>query len=43
MGQYVEAKIDEFILPDFNMGPDYEKRIETYDRFMEDVASKFRD
>jgi hypothetical protein len=42
MGQYVEAKIDEFILPDFNMGPDYEKRIETYDRFMEDVAKDFR-
>jgi F420-dependent oxidoreductase-like protein len=43
IGQYQEAKIDEFILPDFNMGPDYEKRVETYDRFMEDVASKFRD
>jgi F420-dependent oxidoreductase-like protein len=43
MGQYQEAKIDEFILPDFNMGPDYEKRIETYDRFIEDVASGFRD
>ncbi len=43
MGQYQEAKIDEFILPDFNMGPDYQKRIETFDRFMEEVAPGFRD
>ena len=43
MGQYKEAKIDEFILPNFNMGDDAGKRLETYDRFMEDVASKFRD
>lgn len=43
MGQYQEAKIDEFILPDFNMGPDLEQRKETYDRFMEEVASQFRD
>ena len=42
MGQYQEASIDEFILPDFNMGPDLGKRKETYDRFMEEVAAKFR-
>jgi F420-dependent oxidoreductase-like protein len=43
MGQYQEAGINEFILPDFNMGPDLGKRKETYDRFMEEVASGFRD
>jgi F420-dependent oxidoreductase-like protein len=43
MGQYQEAKINEFILPDFNMGPHYQKRIDTYDRFMEEVAAKFQD
>jgi hypothetical protein len=43
MGQYRDAGVNEFILPDFNMGEDLGKRKETYDRFMEDVASKFRD
>jgi len=43
MGQYQEAKIDEFILPDFNMGADLGRRKELYAQFMEEVASKFQD
>jgi F420-dependent oxidoreductase-like protein len=42
VGQYIEAKVDEFIVPDWNLGETVEQREEAYDRFIEDVASKFR-
>ena len=42
MGRYVEAGVDEFILPDFNLGRTIPERIEAYDRFMSDVAPQFR-
>jgi F420-dependent oxidoreductase-like protein len=42
MGRYVEAGVDELIMPDFNLGRDVERRKEAYDRFIEDVAQGFR-
>ena len=42
MGQFVEAGVDEFIVPDFNLGRSVGERKESYDRFLEDVAKPFR-
>jgi len=42
IGRYSEAKVDEFILPDFNLGRSIPERKEAYDRFMSDVAGAFR-
>lgn len=42
IGRYREAKVDEFILPDFNLGRTIPERKEAYDRFREEVASAFR-
>jgi F420-dependent oxidoreductase-like protein len=42
MGQFVEAGVDEFIVPDFNLGRSVGERKEAYDRFLEDVAKPFR-
>jgi F420-dependent oxidoreductase-like protein len=42
IGQYIDAKVDEFIVPDWNLGETVEERTDAYDRFIEDVASKFR-
>jgi alkanesulfonate monooxygenase SsuD/methylene tetrahydromethanopterin reductase-like flavin-dependent oxidoreductase (luciferase family) len=42
VGRYIDAKVDEFILPDFNLGRTIPERKEAYDRFFEEVASKFR-
>ena len=42
IGRYAEAKVDEFILPDFNLGRTIPERKEAYDRFIEDVAAPFR-
>jgi F420-dependent oxidoreductase-like protein len=42
IGRYVEAKVDEFILPDFNLGRTIPERKEAYDRFLSDVAAAFR-
>jgi alkanesulfonate monooxygenase SsuD/methylene tetrahydromethanopterin reductase-like flavin-dependent oxidoreductase (luciferase family) len=42
LGRYVDAKVDEFILPDFNLGRTIPERKEAYDRFFQEVASKFR-
>jgi F420-dependent oxidoreductase-like protein len=39
MGAYQEAGVDEFIVPNFNMGA---RAKEIYDRFIEDVAKHFR-
>ena len=41
IGRYIEAKVDEFVLPDFNLGRTIPERKEAYDRFMSDVASAF--
>ncbi len=42
IGLYAEAGIEEFIVPDFNLGRSVQQRKEAYDRFIEDVASHFR-
>ncbi|HLF76282.1 MAG TPA: TIGR03560 family F420-dependent LLM class oxidoreductase [Dehalococcoidia bacterium] len=41
IGRYADAKVDEFILPDFNLGRTIPERKDSYDRFMSDVASNF--
>jgi F420-dependent oxidoreductase-like protein len=38
---YVEAGVDELIIPDFNLGP-LARRLDTYDLFVEEVAAAFR-
>jgi len=43
IGRYIEAGVDEFILPDHNLGDTLGERLEAYDRFMADVASAFRE
>jgi F420-dependent oxidoreductase-like protein len=42
VGRYIDAKVNEFILPDFNLGRTIPERKEAYDRFFEEVARKFR-
>lgn len=42
IGRYVEAGVDEFIVPDFNLGREVERRKEGLDRFIRDVAPAFR-
>ncbi|MBM3140088.1 MAG: LLM class F420-dependent oxidoreductase [Chloroflexi bacterium] len=42
MGRYVEAGVDELIVPDFNLGREVGQRKEAYDRFIEEVAPAFR-
>lgn len=42
IGRYIDAKVDEFILPDFNLGNSLGEREDAYDRFMEDVASLYK-
>jgi F420-dependent oxidoreductase-like protein len=41
MGRYEDAGVDEFILPDFNLGRSIPERKDAYDRFMADVAPAF--
>lgn len=41
LGAYVEAGVDELIVPDFNFG-EPRKRQEAYDRLIEEVAPAFR-
>ena len=41
MGQYAAAGLDEFALPDFNLGESVQQRREAIERFHEDVVSKF--
>lgn len=41
LGAYREAGVEEFILPDFNLGDDPGRR-EVYDRFLEEVAAPLR-
>ena len=41
MEQYIAAGVDEFIIPDFNLGGG-ERRKETYDRFMAEVIAPLR-
>ena len=38
---YREAGVDELIVPDFTLGPMAQK-LETYDRFIEEVATAGR-
>ncbi len=40
--QYVDAGVDELIIPDFNLDRDIEQRIPSYDRFINEVAPEFR-
>ena len=40
MSQYADAGLDEFALPDFNLGASSAKRRETIERFHEEVVSK---
>ena len=41
VGRYAEAGVDELIVPDFSLGS-HERRIETCDRFINEVAPSFR-
>ena len=41
MVAYIEAGIDELIVADFNLRT-LDEKVETYDRFMTEVASAFR-
>ena len=37
---YGEAGVNEFIVPDFTLGPDCnQEKLDTLDRFIEDIAS----
>jgi len=37
---YAEAGVNEFIVPDFTLGPDCnQEKLDTLDRFIEDIAS----
>ena len=38
IGQYAEAGLDEFALPDFNLGASPTQRRETIERFHEEVV-----
>ncbi len=40
MGQYADAGLDEFALPDFNLGASPTQRSETIERFHEEVVSQ---
>jgi len=40
--ELIDAGVDEFIVPDFNLGRTIPERTEAYDRFREDVAKGFR-
>jgi hypothetical protein len=42
MQAYIDAGVDEFIVPDFNLGVG-QRRIEAMDRFIEEVAAPFRE
>lgn len=42
IGQYRDAGLDEFIVPDFNLGRSVGERKEAFSRFIEDVAPAFR-
>ena len=42
VGRYADAKVDELILPDFNMADNLALRREAYDQFIEEVAPAFR-
>jgi probable F420-dependent oxidoreductase len=42
LGEYAEAGLDEFIVPDFTLGRTPEARLETIDRIWEQAASAFR-
>ncbi len=41
VGAYVEAGVDELIIPDFTLGPAARAK-DTYDRFLTEVAASFR-
>lgn len=42
ISRYAEAGLDEFIVPDFNLGREIEQRKGGYDRFLREVAPAFR-
>lgn len=41
VGRYRDAGVDELIVPDWNLGP-LERRRDTCDRFLDEIASQFR-
>lgn len=41
VGAYIEAGLDELIIPDFTFGPNLASRLENFDRFRTEVASHF--
>ena len=41
LGAYVQAGVDEFVVPDWNLGTGNSRR-DALDRFMEEVAAPFR-
>lgn len=41
VGAYLDAGVDELIVPDFNLGQG-QRRLDTMDRFLTEVASQFR-
>ena len=40
--EYIDAGVDEVVIPDFNLGGDAGKKIEIMDRFANEVMAKFR-
>jgi F420-dependent oxidoreductase-like protein len=40
--EYASAGVDEFIVPDFNLGRSVDERKAGYDRFMREIATEFR-
>ena len=42
IGRYADAKVDELIIPDFNMADDLSLRREAYDQIIEEIAPEFR-
>ena len=40
---YIEAGVDELIIPDFTLGSNAFERTEQMDRFVEEIAVEFRD
>ncbi|MCC7363024.1 MAG: LLM class F420-dependent oxidoreductase [Dehalococcoidia bacterium] len=42
LGEYIDAGVDEFIVPDFNLGRTVEAKRAVMDRFVSDVVAKLR-
>jgi hypothetical protein len=40
--EYINAGVDEIVIPDFNLGRTIEAKQDVMDRFMKDVVQRFR-